>query len=156
MTVQRSSVARASRGDFDAFCRGRIVLLFAAATFACAGEVTSVAGTTARSGAWGSDQASLAVADSGATLRILASGGCYGSYGQVNGPIPAGSFSLSGVFTQLIGAYPGKIQYAAQFSGTAGSDLLSMTVSVPSLQRTLGPFTLAYGATKTWPMCLYP
>jgi hypothetical protein len=107
-------------------------------------------------GTWGSDQASLTIKDSSGTLRILASGGCYGSYGEFAQRLPAGAFTFPGTFTQLIGAYPGKLQYPAQFSGSVTGAKLSLTVAVPALQQSFGPFTLTHGVSEDWPACLYP
>ena len=106
--------------------------------------------------AWGSAEASLTVDDSSATLQVLASGGCYGSYGNIGVPIPTGSFSLAGTYTQLTGVYPGKVQYEAQYSGSVSSRTMSITIAVPGLQRTLGPYALTYGVKHTWNACLYP
>ena len=106
--------------------------------------------------AWGSDRASLTIAGGTATLRILASGGCYGSYGEIDHPIPNGAFALAGTYTQLIGAYPGKLEYPAQFSGSVADDRMTLTVTVPALQQAFGPFTLAHGVTPVWPACMYP
>ena len=65
-------------------------------------------------GMWGSDKASLTVTKDAATLQILSqtlpAGGCFGSYGEITQPIPNGSFSIAGTYTQLTGVYPGKIQ----------------------------------------------
>lgn len=107
-------------------------------------------------GAWGSNEASLTVDDSSATLQILASGGCYGSYGNIGVPIPTGSFSLAGTYTQLTGVYPGKVQYEAQYSGSVSGRRMTITIAVPGLQRTLGPYALTYGVKNTWNACLYP
>lgn len=104
----------------------------------------------------GGPEASLTIADTSATLLILASGSCYGSFGQIDAPIPSGSFALSGTYTPLIGAYPGKVQYAAQFSGLVDGGQLSITITVPSLQRVVEPFSLTAWRSATWPMCLYP
>ena len=112
--------------------------------------------TPEESGRWGSDQASLTVSDSGATLHILASGGCYGSYGDFDQPTASGPFSISGTYTQLIGAYPGMIRYPAQFAGTVDARQLSIKVTVPALPNVIGPFALARGITTAWPACLYP
>jgi hypothetical protein len=106
--------------------------------------------------AWGSDQASLTIAGGAATLRILASGGCYGSYGEIDHSIPTGAFALAGTYTQLIGAYPGKLEYPAQFSGSVTDDRMTITVTVPALQQAFGPFALARGVTQVWPACMYP
>jgi hypothetical protein len=107
-------------------------------------------------GAWGSTQAGLAVSDSGATLKVLASGGCYGSYGHFAAPATAEAFDVTGTYTLLTGAYPGKVQYAARFSGSLAGDQLTLTVAVPSLGGAIGPFVLTRGVTGSWNACLYP
>jgi len=107
-------------------------------------------------GAWGSADASLVVADTGAALQLLASGSCYGSFGTFHGPIQTGAFDLSGTYTQLIGAYPGRIRYAAQFSGVATVDRIALTITVPALKQTIGPFALTRGVSNSWSPCLYP
>lgn len=127
-----------------------------ALALACSGHSPTVADGRAPRGAWGTDDVGLTVADSSATLLFLAAGGCYGSYGDIGQPIPAGAFTISGTYTQLIGASPGKLQYAAQYAGTVSGDRMSLTITVPALQRVLGPFTLTYGVRRTWNACLYP
>jgi hypothetical protein len=105
---------------------------------------------------WSSSEASLTVADSTATLRILASGGCYGSYGEIDQPIPSGAFTLTGTYTLLQGVYPGYVRYAAEYAGTVEGHQMTLGITVPALQQTLGPFTLVYGVGQSWPACLYP
>jgi hypothetical protein len=107
-------------------------------------------------GIWGSSKASLTIKDSSATLQILADGNCYGSYGQIDQPIASGRFDLSGTYTQLMGVYPGKMEYPAQYSGTVAGTQMALTVTVPALQVTFGPFNLAYGINSAWTPCLYP
>ena len=109
--------------------------------------------------AWGSDQASLTIDQNKATLQIVASGGCYGSYGEIergNGDRLSGSFALSGTYTELTGVYPGSRQYAAEYTGTVAGNQMTLSVNVPALQRVLGPFSLTAGVEKTWPACRYP
>ncbi len=91
-----------------------------------------------------------------ATLKILASGGCYGSYGQFSQEIPNGRFSLPGTYTQFTGVSPGRRDYAAQFSGFVEGARVTITVTVPGLSLVLGPFVLTHGVTNTWGPCLYP
>jgi hypothetical protein len=105
---------------------------------------------------WGSNEVSLTIAESTTTLQILASGGCYGSYGEIDQPIPSGTFSLTGTYTQLTGVYPGSVQYPAQYDGAVAGRHMTLTISVPTLQQTLGPLSLTHGVAKTWPACLYP
>ncbi len=100
-------------------------------------------------GVWGSANAGLTVTMTSGKLDILATvlhdGGCFGSYGDTAGPIPNGAFTIPGTFTQLTGVYPGKIEYAAQFSGLVESNRMSISVHVPALGETLGPFSLTRG-----------
>ncbi|MDH3207356.1 MAG: hypothetical protein OEO79_12215 [Gemmatimonadota bacterium] len=107
-------------------------------------------------GTWGSDQASLTIDGNGATLLILASGGCYGSFGTFDAPPASGAFSIPGTYTQLTGVAPGRVESAAQFSGTGGGQEISLTVTVPAVPAALGPFTLTRGVTEAWSACLYP
>ncbi len=105
---------------------------------------------------WGSDQAGLAVSETGATIQILASGGCYGSYGEIDHPIPSGSFSLSGTYTQLTGVAPGHMQYAAQYAGSVSGGHMTLTITLPTLQQVAGPFNLTQGVSRVWPACMFP
>jgi hypothetical protein len=111
-------------------------------------------------GVWGSAEASLSVGKNGARLEILSanlpSGACFGKYGDIIQHVPGGRFSLPGTFTQLIGAYPGKIQYPAAYTGILLGDTLSLTVSVPQLKQSFGPYFLVRGVTNSWTPCLYP
>ena len=105
---------------------------------------------------WGSSQVSLTIAETTTTLQILASGGCYGSYGEIDQPIRSLTFSLTGTYTQLTGVYPGSVQYPAQYDGAIAGRHMTLTISVPTLGQTLGPFSLTHGVAQTWPACLYP
>lgn len=96
------------------------------------------------------------MADNGATVQVLASGGCYGSYGAIDHPIPAGAFTLSGTFTQLMGAFPGFVRYPAEYTGTVTGSTMTLTINVPTEPLTLGPFQLTAGVTTSWSACLYP
>jgi hypothetical protein len=111
-------------------------------------------------GVWGSESASLAITKAGATLEGLSlrlpDGGCFGSYGESPQPIPNGPFSIAGTYTQLTGFFPGKIQYAAHYSGFVEGDRLSITITVPALQQSIGPFVLTNGVNNAWSPCLYP
>jgi hypothetical protein len=107
-------------------------------------------------GVWGSEKASLTITKDSATLEILSFGGCFGAYGEMAQRIPNGPFSIAGTYTQLIGAYPGKIQYAAQYSGVVEANRMSITITVPALQQTFGPFPLIDGVNNAWSPCLYP
>ena len=118
----------------------------------------SACGSTApdRLATWGSDQANLSLAENQATVQILASGGCYGSYGSIDHAVLSAAFTLPGTYTQLIGAYPGSIQYAAEYTGTIAGRVMTLSISVPALQQTIGPFHLTAGVTSAWSACLYP
>lgn len=114
----------------------------------------------ARFGTWGSDAASLTVEPAGGTLRVFGSAflgvGCYGGLGEVPRSIPAGHFVLPGTFVQLTGVYPGRIEYQAEYDGVIDGDVMTLTITVPSLPRVLGPYRLVYGAGNAWVRCLYP
>jgi hypothetical protein len=105
---------------------------------------------------WGSPEASVRITGDQATIQLMAAGGCYGSYGNIDEALPSGSFALSGSYTQLMGVYPGSIQYPAQYAGTIAGNTMTLSISVPALQQTLGPFHLAAGVTSSWSPCLYP
>jgi len=106
---------------------------------------------------WGSDQASLTIHQDTAMLQIVASGDCYGSYGEIeNSSRLSGPFALPGTYTELTGAAPGSRQFAAEFTGTVAGNHMTLSVSVPDLQRIIGPFTLTSGVEKTWTACRYP
>ena len=107
---------------------------------------------------WGSGQASLDVRQDGATLLILADGGCYGSYASidVHGSIPGGAFSLTGTYSQLTGVFPGHADSPATFTGTQDPLVLTLTIRLQDADRTIGPYRLTRGVHTTWPACLYP
>jgi hypothetical protein len=55
-----------------------------------------------------------------------------------------------------MGAYPGYVQYAAQYTGTITGDAMTLTIVIPSQQRTIGPFHLTANVAPSWSPCLYP
>src|SRR5438132_1464158 len=112
---------------------------------ACADRSPTPADAFAARGPWGSSLANLSIASNGATLLVRASGNCYGAYGQIAQPIPVGAFVLPGTYTQLIGAFPGKIESAAQFSGLVNGHEMSVTVTVAPQTKSVGPFVLGFG-----------
>ena len=112
-------------------------------------------------GVWGSAEASLSIGPSSSTLEILSlphspTGACFGKYGNLGSEIPVGQFFISETFTQLIGAYPGRIVYAARYTGTATGNTITVTVTVPALDQVFGPFVLVRGVTNSWTPCQYP
>ena len=133
-----------------------LLLVSCSLTLACSDQSLPVAADNATPlGTWVSDQASLTITDSGATVQVLASG-CVGSFGQIARSIPAGRFSLPGTYTQLIGAYPGRVEYTAQYAGRWNGEHLTLTITVVTLPEAIGPFDLSSGVEPTWPPCLYP
>ncbi|MDQ6891920.1 MAG: hypothetical protein M3167_04490 [Acidobacteriota bacterium] len=114
----------------------------------------------ARLGTWGSESASLTIDASAASLKLfalsLATGGCFGAFGDIPSQIPKGRFELPGTYTQLMGAYPGRTEFPARYEGFAWDDLMTLTVTVPSLPHVFGPYLLVYGAGNAWTPCLFP
>lgn len=106
--------------------------------------------------AWGSAQVSLRVADDSAVVEILSSGGCYGSFGNIDHTIPSGTFVLSGMFTQLRGVFPGRVQHRAEYRGSIAGKTMTLSIVLPELQEAIGPFQLTAGVTKSWSACLFP
>ena len=136
--------------------RSRLTAMTLHASLVCALTGSACAPTTPdRPATWGSDQASLSIAENKATVQILASGGCYGAYGDID-HVPSGSFALSGTYTQLMGAYPGSIQYTAEYTATVVGNVMTLSITVPELQQTIGPFGLTAGVTSAWSACRYP
>ena len=127
-------------------------------TFVVLSVMSSACESTApdRAAVWGSDQASVRIAGDKTVVQIMAAGGCYGAYGNIEQAVPSGTFALSGTYTQLIGAYPGSRQYAAEFDGSVVGSTMTLSISVPALPQTLGPFHLTAGVTSSWSPCLYP
>ncbi len=82
-------------------------------------------------------------------------GSCYGSFGVIDRPIPAGSFALAGTFTQLMGVFPGFISNPVEDTGSVARAAMTLNMSVPALSLTLGPFRLTAGAGPSWPASLY-
>jgi hypothetical protein len=121
----------------------------------CSDQLSTSNSDALQRGMWGSNNASLAVNDSSATLQLL-NGNCYGAYGQIDARITSVHFDLAGTYTQLMGVYPGRMQYAAEYSGTVAGNQMFLTISVPALQTTFGPYNLTYGVNSAWSACLYP
>ena len=105
---------------------------------------------------WGSDEANLSVQNGASTLHIFNSGSCYGYFGDIAQAVPASQFDLPGTLTQVINIPPGQLRYAAQFAGTVNGALLTVTVTVPALQKAFGPYILTRGVSSTKGQCFYP
>lgn len=132
-----------------------VTIALAGFIVACSKHTVTSSDGMAQPGSWGPADANLIVTDTGGTVQFLA-GNCVGSYGTIPHPIPTGTFILDGTFTQLIGAYPGRLDYQAQYGGTVDGNQMTLTVTVPILQRVVGRFVLTYGMHNAWPQCLYP
>ena len=131
--------------------------LFIAATASVAiGCAASNANEPVTNSVWGSNSANLTVQADGANLRFLAAGGCVGSYVDAANLFTSLSIDVPGTFTRLTGAFPGKLTYPAQVTGSMRGDALRLTVSVPALSLLIGPIDLTRGVSHSWPNCLYP
>ena|SRR5258706_281193 len=129
-----------------------ISLVFSLASAACSSP------TAADQSVWGSGQAGLTIDQNKVTLQIAASSGnCYSASGEIEGgTVPTGTFRRSGTYTELTGEFPGGHQYAAEYTGTVAGNQMTLSISVPALQKTVGPFSLTSGVKKTWPACQFP
>ena len=121
---------------------------------ACDDTGTS-AGARARTGIWGASGAVIRVNNGDAMIQI-ADGGCYGSFATTHERIPGGAFTIDGTFTQLMGVAPGRVDYSAQLSGFTAGDRMWITIDVPELSRTLGPYAFVHGTGSLRSACLYP
>ena len=130
------------------FANGWLVALLAACSSASSD-------TTPPLGDWGSNQASLTIADTSARLYV-ASGSCYIAFADISGRISGGSFTRSGTFTQLVGYSPGSVQYPATFSGSGDASIVSITITVGGLGQNIGPLSVAQGVVKNFPACAVP
>lgn len=119
------------------------------------GSYNGAHAVSARS-SWGSDSASLTVTADSANLRLLSSGGCVASYVDAANPFTSVAFVGTGVYTELIGAYPGKLTYPAQITGSRRGAVLTLTVTVPARSLVIGPLDLTRGVAHSWPNCLFP
>lgn len=133
-----------------------VVLASAGVIAACSDRPPVAPGGSLPRGTWASDVTSLTIQDTSAILKVATSAACYGSYGEVDQPIPAPTFDVPGTYHQLTGAYPGQITYAARLSGAVQGQHLSITITVPALQQAYGPYGLTFGLNQTWNACLYP
>ena len=111
-------------------------------------------------GVWGSNEASVTIQDGSAAVKIFAQAlppsGCYGSFGDIAQAISYGSFSVAGTYTQLTGAYPGRTEHPARFSGLVEGSRMTLTIAVTDVSLFLGPFVLTEGVPNAWGPCLYP
>src|SRR4051794_24761163 len=97
--------------------RTPLACLFALLTcVACGAAAPDRTTATDRDTAWGSDEASVVTVGNKTAIQVLAAGGCYGAYGAIDQVITPGAFKLPGTYTQLMGAYPGHVEYAAEYS----------------------------------------
>jgi hypothetical protein len=122
--------------------------------------VVAPRGELAPPGVWGSSQASLTISDAWARLEVLSlnlpTGACYGTFDAIGARVPNGRFSLSGTHTQLVGFFPGHVEYPASYSGAVDGDRLTITATVPATQQTFGPYVLTRGVSNAWTPCVYP
>ena len=129
----------------------RALLAFASLLGACA---TIVPGGPV-TGSWGGEHVGLTLDSTGGRLEYDCAAG------TIVGPlIPAadGSFAADGTHTPGMGG-PDRIDYVppsypARYTGTVGSETMTLRVAVPSRGLTLGPFRLRRGAAPRILRCL--
>lgn len=120
------------------------------------GETVTGPTDVVSAGAWGSDQLVLTVAANDATIES----GC--DSGRIAVPIVpdrAGRFSVSGTYAFGRGgpSQPGDPPmrgHAARYDGTIDGRTMQLTIFLPDLSRTLGPFQLSFGRKNLFDRCL--
>ena len=107
-------------------------------------------------GVWGNDQLVLTATASGATIES----GC--DSGRIEGPVAtdqSGGFSLPGTYAfgrggpSQAGDPPLKA-HSARYVGRITGQTMELTISLPELPRTLGPFQLSFGRKNLLDRCL--
>jgi hypothetical protein len=106
-------------------------------------------------GIWGGPGASLLVREDGGTLQLLCA---FGSIDQAVRADSTGRFQAAGTYTREMGAVPpgGIPKYAGRYSGVVHGTTMTLTISVPELEQTLGPYTLHFGVDASLLPCMVP
>jgi hypothetical protein len=123
-----------------------VVLLAACATTVPDGPVT---------GSWGGEHVGLTLDSTGGQLEYDCAAG---TIAETVIPARYGSFAVNGTHTPGMGG-PDRIDYVspsypARYTGKVSGETMTMRVSVPSRELTLGPFRLRRGAEPRILRCL--
>lgn len=106
-------------------------------------------------GIWGGTDASLLVRGDGGTFQLFCA---FGSVDQPFRTDSMGRFHAAGTYTRQMGAVPpgGIPMYSGRYSGVVHGTTMSLTVFVPELGQTLGPYSLTYGVNSNLTICMVP
>ncbi|MEP7002150.1 MAG: hypothetical protein ABI969_16795 [bacterium] len=74
----------------------------------------------------------------------------------MSSPVVHGTFVIAGRYAQLMGVSPGRVVHPATFSGVATQRQMTITIAVPAIQMSFGPYVLTRGVAHTWESCKYP
>ena len=108
-----------------------------------------------KQGNWGGTDANLLVREDGGTLQLFCA---FGSVDQPFRTDAMGRFHAAGTYTRQMGAVPpgGIPKYAGRYSGVVHGTTMTLTISVPELNQTLGPYSLTYGVKTDLLLCEVP
>ncbi len=118
-----------------------------------AGCATVTAPPTGVVGSWGGTVASLVLADSGGTLQLPCGAGAIDSAWTLSA---TGQFSASGSYFIEAGpvAAGGPTPHPAHYAGTVSGDRFTLTITVPDLNASLGPFVLIRNGPPVRQLCV--
>lgn len=131
-------------------------ILSAVCVIAACGNTPTGPTDLVATGVWGSDQVRFTVMPTGATIES----GC--DSGRIETqliPDRTGRFSAAGTYAfgtggpTRLGDPPAKA-HSARYDGTIDGRTMRLTVSLPELSRTLGPFQLTLGRENLLERCL--
>jgi hypothetical protein len=106
-------------------------------------------------GVWGGEQASLTINRDGGLIQLFCA---FGSIDQAIVTDQSGRFDVGGTQTPMMGALPigGLPRHPARYAGTTDGRTMTLRITVPDLQQTLGPFSLVYGVNSSLTPCMVP
>jgi hypothetical protein len=103
-------------------------------------------------GSWGGPEVSLALTEAGGALTYLCGAGTIDPGWRVNGE---GRFAGAGQHFFGGGPIPpeGRPPYQALYTGRFRGDRLDLSITLPELQQTLGPYALVRGGPTVQELC---
>ena len=130
-------------------CVVRLGCLLLLAGGACAHAPTLPEnGGPLQTGTWSGEHAVLTARDTGVHIEFNCASG------DVSQPIALDSrdeFSVDGTLIKEVG--PARIQLLAHYNGRVEKQMMTLTVTIPTSNETMGPFTLALGGKSNLAKC---